>query len=141
MTLRSSPFVLAAAALALGGCGARNEPLSPSAHADARLRDVGELYRAHQLTRHAPPKAIKDLAPFGNATPSGYEAIRTGAVVVRYGATLPDTAEEPTGASADEVLAYAKEVPAQGGPVLMLDRRTKTMTADEFKAAKLAGKD
>ena len=34
-----------------------------------------------------------------------------------------------------------KEVPAKGGPVLLLDRSTRNMTADEFKAAKLAGTD
>jgi hypothetical protein len=136
MTMRFSAVVVT---LLLAGCGARTEPLSPGEMSDVRLRDVGELYRSHQLARKAPPKAIKDLAPFGNATPSGYEAIRSGEVIVRYGATLPDTAEEPTGANSDEVLAYAKEVPSQGGPVLMLDRRMKTMTADEFKSARLAG--
>ncbi len=89
----------------------------------------------------APAKALKDLAAFGNATPSGFEAIRKGDVLVRYGATLPDTAEEPTSPASDEILAYAKDVPQQGGPVLTLDRRIRTMTADEFKAAKLAGKE
>jgi hypothetical protein len=138
--MRIRPIGLAAALL-LVGCGERTQPLSPVEMQDVRLRDVAELYRAHQLSRNAPPKALKDLAPFGNATPSGYQALRKGDVVVRYGATLPDTAEEPTSPTSDEVLAYAKDVPQQGGPVLMLDRRPRTMTAEEFKAAKLAGKD
>ena len=134
------PPALLVLVLALaGGCGPRTEPLTPMEMADVRLRDVGELYRAHQLARKAPPQSLKDLAPFGNATPSGFSALRRGDVVVRYGATLPDTAEEPAGAASDEVLAYARDVPTRGGPVLMLDRRARSMTADEFKAAKMAG--
>jgi hypothetical protein len=106
---------------------------------EAKLRDVGELYRVHQVTRQAPPKSLKDFAGVANSTPSGFEALRGGEVVVRWGATLPDTAEEPGRVRSDEVLAYLKTVPKDGGPVLMLDRTTRAMTADEFKATKLAG--
>jgi hypothetical protein len=121
------------------GCGAGNEPLPQATINDVKLRDVGELYRVHQINRKVPPKSLKDFAAFGNVTPSAYEAIRGGDVVVRWGATLPDTDEEPSTHSSDEVLAYLKEVPQQGGSVLMLDRSMRTLTADEFKGAKLAG--
>ena len=46
---------------------------------------------------------------------------------------------EPSSPESDEVLAYWKTVPEKGGPVLMLDRRLRRMTAEEFKAARLAG--
>jgi hypothetical protein len=36
-------------------------------------------------------------------------------------------------------LAHWKSVPDEGGPVLMRDRSIRTMTAEEFKAARLAG--
>jgi hypothetical protein len=123
----------------VAGCAGKAEPLSPAAMEDVRLRDVGEIYRAHQIARKRPPKALKDFAEFANGAPTAYEALRNGQVVVRYGATLPDTAEEPTSPTSDEVLAYVKEVPEKGGPVLMLDRRLRPMTAEEFKSAKLAG--
>lgn len=123
------------------GCGAGNEPLSEATIHEMKLRDVGDLYRVHQINRKTPPKSLKDFAPFGNVTPSAYESIRSGDVVVRWGATLPDTEEEPSTRSSDEVLAYFKEVPQQGGSVLMLDRSLRTLTADEFKTAKLAGTD
>jgi hypothetical protein len=54
-------------------------------------------------------------------------------------ATLLDTDVEPSSPPSDDVLAYWKTVPEMGGPVLMLDRRIRTMTAEEFKAARLAG--
>jgi hypothetical protein len=85
-----------------------------------------------------PPKSIKDFGRQSAGTPSAYESIRSGAIVVQYGATLPDTNEEPTSDSSQEVLAYPKSVPQQGGPVLMLDRRIRNMTAEAFRAAKMA---
>jgi hypothetical protein len=59
--------------------------------------------------------------------------------VVLWGATLPETGAEPTGATSDEVLAYLKPVPGSGGPVLTRDRRVRTMTAEEFRASPKAG--
>jgi hypothetical protein len=66
---------------------------------------------------------------------NGYEALRTGSVVLRYNATLPDTDEETGQTDSNEVLAYEKQVPENGGYVLLLNRSIKKMTADEFKAA------
>jgi hypothetical protein len=128
--------------VAAASCGGSNgEPLPPDVMNDVRLREVGELYRIYQANKKKAPKALKDLNAFANSTPSAYESIHGGAIVVRWGATLPDTSEEPTTRGATEVLAYLKDVPQQGGPVLMLDRSTRRMTANEFKAAKLAGSE
>ncbi len=124
--------------LGVAGCGSSNGPPTPTQLEDSRLRNVGELYRVYQVTYKAPPKRPQDLAALANVTPSGYEAIRSGEVVVRWGATLPDTKEEPVASSAPQVLAYLKTVPQQGGPVLLLDRTTREMTAEEFKSATLA---
>jgi len=81
------------------------------------------------------PRPVKRDA----GTRVAFGAIRSGQVVVRWQATLPDTEAEPTSPESDEVLAYWKAVPQEGGPVLMLDRRLRRMTAEEFKAARLAG--
>jgi hypothetical protein len=122
------------------GCGGP-DPLAPGAADEQRLRDVGELYRVHQALNNTPPKALKDLMQEANASPSGFELIRSGDVVVRWDATLPDTKEEPGNGSAPEVLAYLKNVPEEGGLVLMLDRSIRRMTPEEFKTAPKAGKD
>jgi hypothetical protein len=84
--------------------------------------------------------AFKDLSAVTSMAANGYEAVKNGSVVLRYGAALPDTKEEPGDAVSDEVLAYQKQVPESGGKVLMLDRRVKTMSAEEFKSARKAGK-
>ncbi len=47
-----------------------------------------------------------------------------------WGVGLSDSAE-----AASTVLAYQKDVPEQGGEVLMQNGTAKKMTADEFKAA------
>lgn len=65
--------------------------------------------------------------------------IKSGEVVVGWGALLPDTKEEPGSSPADEVLAYLKAAPERGGPVLMRNRTIRRMTAEEFKAAPRAG--
>ena len=73
----------------------------------------------------------------GQGYPGAVEMLRSGQLVVQWGAPLT-----PEGESTDAVLAYVKAVPEQGGQVLLQDGRTiKTMTADEFKAApKAAGR-
>ncbi len=131
--------VLLALTLALAGCGSPQGPIPREQAVEAKLRDVGELYRLHQLTHKTPPKSVKDFVKESMGTPGGFAAVRSGSVVVRYGATLPDTNEEPTSTGSDQVLAYVKDVPEKGGLVLMLDRSVRTMTSEEFKTAKLAG--
>ena len=127
---------------ALGGCGMgmQQGPLAASAIQETKLRAVGELYRLHQEMLKKAPRSLKDFNRLGEASSRGaYGAIRDGEVVVRWQATLPDTEVEPSSTMSDEVLAYWKSVPEEGGPVLMLDRSIRKMTAEEFKAARLAG--
>jgi hypothetical protein len=128
-----------ALAFACTGCSGQ-APLNQVQLDDVKLREVGELYRLHQVMIRKAPRSLKDFNAIGDAdSPTAYGAIRSGQVVVRWGVTLPDTEIEPTSPPSDEVLAYLKTVPEVGGPVLMVDRRPRTMTPDEFKAAKLAG--
>ena len=124
------------------GCGGLSQegPLSETQMEDLKLREVGELCRLHQLMSKKPPRSLKDFSTIGDAaSPTAYGAIRSGEVIVRWEATLPDTEVEPSSRTSDEVLAYWKTVSEKGGPVLMLDRRFRRMTAQEFKSARLAG--
>ena len=126
----------------LSGCGIGTQqgPVTASEMEEVKLREVGELYRLHQIMLKKAPQSLKDFNSIAAAGPrTAYGAIRSGDVVVRWQATLPDTEVEPSSPTSDEVLAYWKTVPEKGGPVLMLDRRIRTMTAEEFKAARMAG--
>jgi hypothetical protein len=126
--------------LAVAGCnGPGGRPLTEDETAKAALGDVGELYRLYTVETNKPPARTADFLPMGRMNPMGVKAIESGDVIVRFGANLPDTGEEPGKGPGDEVLAYHKDVPTSGGPVLMLDRTTRTMTPEEFQAAKVAG--
>lgn len=125
----------------IAGCG---EPVGVPVTADNRaeiaLSDVGELYRQYTFEKHKPPMTISDFAPLESMAPLGLKALRDGDLIARSGVVIADVMEGPaTTDSADEVIAYAKEAPTAGGDVLMHNRTVRKMTADEFKAAKLAG--
>jgi hypothetical protein len=125
----------------VAGCGGpAGVPVTAENRAEIALSDVGELYRQYPFSNHKPPKKISDFAPLDSMAPLGLKALRDGDVVARSGVVIEDVNEGPaTRDSADEVIAYAKDAPTAGGDVLMHNRTVRKMTAEEFKAAKLAG--
>jgi hypothetical protein len=125
--------------LAAVGCDGSSRPVTTEDMQETSLNDVGNIYRAFVVARHRPPKTLKDLATMERMSPAGVVAVRSGKIVVRFGADLPDTDPDPGKASSDQVLAYETQVPESGGKVLMLDRTIRAMTADEFKSAPKAG--
>jgi hypothetical protein len=109
---------------------------------DTNLLEVGDLLRMYQIETGGPPKSLQDIQAMPSlemAAPMGYESVRNGDFVVRWNATLPDTGEEPGTTPDEQVLAYTKETPEQGGTVLLLNRTLVTMTPEEFAAAPKAG--
>ncbi len=134
-------FAACCLSLLAPGCGGSIRTVTPDEGRESVLTQVGSMYLAYQISKNAPPQKLTDLNSVRAVSGNGYEAVRSGEVVLRYGATLPDTKEEPGGSPSDEILAYEKQVPESGGKVLLLNRTVKTMTADEFKSAKKAGKD
>ncbi len=126
--------------LAMIGCGqAENRIPTQDDSEQTALGDVAELYRLYTLDKKKPPASISDFKSLEQMSPMGLKALSTGSVIVRFGATMSDTDEGPAKTSSDDILAYQKDVPQSGGKVLMLDRTIRKMTAEEFKAAKLAG--
>lgn len=126
------------------GCGGGGSGTLPTSEGmdQIALGDVGEIYRLYTATKKKPPEKFADFQGMELANPTGYQALKTGAVVLCYGATMTEAElEGPAKTGSDEVLAYNSQVPQSGGKVLMLDRTIKTMTAGEFKAAKLSGKE
>jgi hypothetical protein len=128
-------------ALLSSGCGSGSRPITENPLDGMALEDVGEAYRVFTIKNKRPPAKLDDLTPIEMLCPTGVRAMKQGDVVVFWGATLPDTGEEPGKTDSPEVLAYQKQVPEQGGYVLLLNRTIKKMTADEFKAAPKAGKN
>ena len=139
--MRKLMIVACGLSLLAAGCGGSSRTITPDEGRESVLSQVGTMLVAYQGVKNAPPGKLTDLNSVQAVSGNGYEAIRSGEVVLRFGASLPDTKEEPGGSPSDEVVAYEKQVPQSGGKVLMLNRTVKTMTAEEFKAAKKAGKD
>jgi hypothetical protein len=124
------------------GCGGGSSgPLTKDQGEDLLLTQVGELCRNYQFGKKKPPAKLTDLQAGSTQGANGYDALKNGKAVLLYNATLPNLNEEPGEGPDDEVLAYMADVPTSGGKVLMLNRTIKTMTADEFKSAKKAGKE
>jgi hypothetical protein len=120
--------------LILAGCGGAPE-IPPMPADEQGLKQFAELYRNYTKKNKRGPKSLKDLNVRGQGYPGAVEMLKSGQLVVQWGAPLT-----PENEATDAVLAYVKTVPDQGGQVLMQDGWTiKTMTADEFKAAPKAG--
>jgi hypothetical protein len=124
------------------GCGAGSgPPPTPDKFEEINLGDVGEMYRLYCFANKKAPTKFDDFKTLQQSNPLGFEAVKSGKVVLLYGESTPDAELEGTAKTgSDQILAYQVDVPQSGGRVLMLDRSIKKMTADEFKAAPKAGK-
>ncbi len=116
----------------VAGCGGPTVENSPAVFDNNALSEVRDMYEVYTQVHKKAPRSLKDFAMFSDGSPTGIVAVKQGDVVVVWEVKL---SEDAASDSADEVLAYAKEVPEKGGLVLMKNRQIKSMTADEFKAA------
>ncbi|MEO6812209.1 MAG: hypothetical protein ABI353_24130 [Isosphaeraceae bacterium] len=136
-TIRRVGFAAALAALA-AGCGSsgsvvvdKDDPMGMSS-----LTELGEAYRFYTLKNKRPPQKATEIDELEMMSPNGVIAARQGDVVVEWGVNLTDVeSSEPGAVKSDQVLAYQKQAPEEGGYVLLLDRTVKKMSAEEFKAA------
>ena len=95
------------------------------------LKELGELYRMYAKKNKRGPRSLKELNVQGQSHPMAVDMLKSGELIVQWGAPLV-----PENATALAILAYAKIAPEVGGKVLMQDGLTiKSMTAEEFKAA------
>ncbi|HZY90375.1 MAG TPA: hypothetical protein VFE78_36475 [Gemmataceae bacterium] len=119
----------------LAGCSSR--PAGEAPGQALVLQDVNDLLHATAGTTGRVPARLADMTPrVQSLYPRGYEAVKSGAVVVLWGAPLKGEGE----AGKDEaVVAYEKAVPADGGYVLLSAGTVKKMSAAEFTAAPKAG--
>jgi hypothetical protein len=136
MPRRIPGVALVCALLAAAGCGSPPRATVPADKvARIQLDDVYGLYKTHVEKKKQPPTRLNQLDPWEPIYVNGYAAVNTGQVVVLWGSTLA-----PSAGSAPGVLAYEKDVPDQGGYVLLQDGTVQHMAAAEFQAAPKAGK-
>jgi hypothetical protein len=94
------------------------------------LAEVAGLLKDYTGEFNRGPARLENMAKNQPLYPRGYQAIKSGKVVVIWGVKVP-----PTGGSGTGVVAYEKKAETEGGSVLLENGEIKTMTAAEFQAA------
>ena len=128
--LRTAAFAVISLGL-VAGCSSKPPPAPSDAGFNA-LQEVHGLLHASVDRAGHPPSKVSDLERHHNMFPNGYAAVKSGDVVVLWGAPIQD--EGDIGKN-ETPLAYEKNVPTAGGYVLLSAGTVKKMTADEFMAA------
>ncbi len=135
--LRFHAVIVAAALGLLAGCSSGPGGGAAAPPEYSLLQEVNELLRAAAGAARHPPTGVADLERYKGMFPRAYDAVKSGAVVVLWGAPQKGEGE----AVKDEaVLAYEKAVPTEGGYVLLSAGTVKKMSAAEFASAPKAGK-
>ena len=114
------------------GCSKTTEPVgaadAPTVSDD--LTEVAGLLREHTNEFDKGPAKLADLAKNEPLYPRGFAALRSGQIVVVWGAKVPVDGSGGTG-----VVAYERSTPTDVGNVLLANGKVKSMTATEFAAA------
>ena len=127
--------VIAAGLGLLVGCS--SQPKGEATPGFTVLQDVNDLLQSAAGAAGKPPARLADVGRYQAMYQRGYDAVKSGEVVVLWGTPLKGEGE----AGKDEVvLAYEKGVPTDGGYVLLSAGTVKKMTAAEFNAAPKGGK-
>src|SRR5687767_12141640 len=125
--------------LALGvGCSGPGGGGGEQVPQEGTLQEVADILRASTRPDGRGPARATDLDQFQSVYSRGYQAIKSGDVVVLWGGGMKGEGEAAKGSG--EVVAYEKGVPTDGGYVLLTSGEVKKMSASEFSAAPRAGK-
>jgi hypothetical protein len=122
------------ALVAVLGCGkGSGDPIHDKKMSND-LKQLGLAYHNYMDAMGKGPNKPDDLSPYVENDQRLINPLKSGEIVLIYDVKMTDM---PDGAN-NYVLGYAKDVPTKGGLVLRGDASVATMTADEFKKAKLA---
>jgi hypothetical protein len=116
---------------AVGCSGSGGKGVDQTA-AQGALAEVADMLRATTQTNGKGPAKLSDLNTMQSMYARGYQAVKSGEVVIIWGHGVKAEGESATGG---EIVAYEKNAPTAGGYVLFTSGEVKEMTADEFKAA------
>ncbi len=126
--LRAGVLAILTAMLAVGYGPSSDVPRSLE---QLSIGQVGQIFHSFQKAKKPAPKEFADIQPMMARFPAAVESIRSGDVLVFWGAGVDDGPD-----ASSTVLAYQKDVPEKGGEVLMQDGTPKRMTPEEFREAK-----
>lgn len=131
--MRAIPSFTLLAVFALAGCSSNNRTGGQTAPSSAdALTEVGGMVRSYASETGKGPAKQADLAKYQNEFPHGWAALKSGEVVVVWGAKVAGEGGEGGGTG---VVAYLKTVPETGGAVFLENGQVKEMSAEEFKSA------
>jgi hypothetical protein len=114
----------------LAGCGGGERQRPGGEPGELALKDLAEFLKNLPADGKKPPTKMKEFEPLEPMAPVASEALRKDEIVYLWGVGYDS-------ASAS-VAAYEKKTPSEGGYVLLQNGSVKKMTADGFKAAKMA---
>jgi len=138
LTFRVLSVALLFALGAAAGCGRSGGGGGGGDAKAATIQEVADLIRSSTQPNGQGPAKLADLSRAQELYPRGYEAVKSGEVVVNWGAGMKGEGEMSKGG---DVVAYEKDAPTAGGYVLLSGGEIKHMTAAEYAAApKPAGK-
>lgn len=134
LLLKPALFLSLIALMVAAGCQSGKETGSEESTRVNELHEIATVLRLYCGQHNRGPSRPADLAPYEAGAPLGYPAVRSGEIVVVWGAMMPGEGETGT----DAVIAFEKKTSSQGGYVLLHNGTVKEMTANEFSAAVMA---
>jgi hypothetical protein len=113
-------------------CSACERPATPPPppSAEEGLKEMVGIYRYIEYSKLAVPRKPDDFNDYVDSMPNALHRIKEGEYVVMWGvgrSTAPG--------AANQILAYEKKAPTEGGAVLLRDGTVKQMTPAEFNSA------
>lgn len=114
-----------------GGVGPAQPPQ------EVALHEVADLIRAATSPAGKCPTKLADFDRLQSMYANGYQAVKSGEVIVLWGAGVKGEGDAAKGGG--DVIAYEKGAPDGGGYVLLNSSEVRKLTPAEFAAAPKAG--
>jgi len=124
--LKNSAFVFLFAGTVLSAGCVKKGPMTDAELQKNELNDIYECYSEYIKNNKRPPQQLSELRRYEVMHGLALSALNSGKYVGVWGVSSKDSGT---------VLAYAKDAPSQGGPVLMADGSVKNMSAEETQTA------
>ncbi|WP_020469590.1 hypothetical protein [Zavarzinella formosa] len=131
--IRQIAFVAFASMFVLGtvGCSPETKSTAPvQAGMTDTLIEVSSMIRLYSGKANKGPTKPADLAEFESGCPIGYAAVKSGEIIVIWGKKMGGEGVK----GSDELIAYEKKAPSEGGYVLLNDGTVKKMEPSDLVA-------
>lgn len=130
-------FLLAPLLGLLAGCGeGSSNPAGAGPTKASELQDVGTMLQLYISQKGKPAGKPSDLTAHEGNFPAAYGSVKSGEILVNWGVKLPGEGDMAT--APEEVVAYEKKTPAEGGFVLFLNGKVREVSSQQFKTSKMA---